>query len=59
MFPEEQPAERQDEVRTVEEEALFRLAYPEVVELYLRDKALAVENKTKSKMILSNCYCLI
>lgn len=49
MFPEDQPVENQDEVRTVEEESLFRLAYPEVVELYLRDKALAEENKTKSK----------
>ncbi|KAM4632669.1 LOW QUALITY PROTEIN: flap endonuclease GEN homolog 1 [Polymixia lowei] len=49
VFPEGQPAEDQDEVRTVEEEALFRLAYPEVVELYLRDKALAEESKAKKK----------
>lgn len=49
VFPEDWPVEDQHEVRTVEEEALFRVAYPEVVESYLRDKALAEENKTKSK----------
>ncbi|XP_070782365.1 flap endonuclease GEN homolog 1 [Enoplosus armatus] len=48
-FPEDRPAEDQHEVRTVEEESLFRVAYPEVVESYLRDKALAEENKTKKK----------
>lgn len=49
MFPDDWPAEDQHEVRTVEEESLFRAAYPEVVESYLRDKALAEENKSKSK----------
>lgn len=49
VFPDDRPAEDQHEVRTVEEESLFRAAYPEVVESYLRDKALAEENKTKSK----------
>lgn len=49
MFPDDQPADEQHEVRTVEEESLFRVAYPEVVESYLREKALAEENKTKSK----------
>ncbi|KAI3363717.1 hypothetical protein L3Q82_001333 [Scortum barcoo] len=49
VFPEDHPAEDHHEVRTVEEEALFRVAYPEVVESYLRDKALAEENKTKKK----------
>ncbi|KAM3861081.1 flap endonuclease GEN homolog 1 [Diretmus argenteus] len=49
VFPEDQPAEKRDEVRTVEEESLFRLACPEVVERFLRDKALAEENKTKKK----------
>ncbi|XP_040920548.1 flap endonuclease GEN homolog 1 [Toxotes jaculatrix] len=48
-FPEDQPAEGQHEVRTVEEESLFRVAFPEVVESYLRDKALAEENKTKKR----------
>ncbi|KAF3849924.1 hypothetical protein F7725_019643 [Dissostichus mawsoni] len=49
VFPEDRPAEDQHEVRTVEEESLFRVAFPEVVESYLRDKALAEENKTKKK----------
>ncbi|XP_056283916.1 flap endonuclease GEN homolog 1 [Pseudoliparis swirei] len=49
VFPEDRPAEDQQEVRTVEEESLFRVAYPEVVESYLRDKALAEENKNKKK----------
>ncbi|XP_014061125.1 flap endonuclease GEN homolog 1 [Salmo salar] len=46
VFSEDHPEDSQDEVRTVEEEALFRLAYPHVVERYLREKA---ENKTKKK----------
>ncbi|XP_010902932.2 flap endonuclease GEN homolog 1 [Esox lucius] len=49
VFPEDHPKDSQDEVRTVEEEALFRLAYPDVVELYLKEKAEAEENKTKKK----------
>ncbi|XP_039982107.1 flap endonuclease GEN homolog 1 isoform X2 [Xiphias gladius] len=49
VFPEDRPAEGQHEVRTVEEECLFRVAFPEMVESYLRDKALAEENKTKKK----------
>lgn len=53
MFPEDHPAEDQHEVRTVEEETLFSVAFPEVVEHYLREKALAEENKLKSKTI----YC--
>ncbi|XP_049445926.1 flap endonuclease GEN homolog 1 [Epinephelus fuscoguttatus] len=48
-FPEDRPADDQHEVRTVEEESLFRVAFPEVVENYLRDKALAEENKTKKR----------
>ncbi|CAN9507831.1 unnamed protein product [Ophioblennius macclurei] len=49
VFPEDQQAGDQHEVRTVEEESLFRVAFPEVVESYLRDKALAEESKTKKK----------
>ncbi|KAK5852898.1 hypothetical protein PBY51_006732 [Eleginops maclovinus] len=49
VFPEDRPAEDQHEVRTVEEESLFRVAFPEVVESYVRDKALAEQNKTKNK----------
>lgn len=51
VFPEDQPAEDRHEVKTVEEESLFRVAFPEMVEGYLRDKALAQENKTKSKKV--------
>ncbi|XP_047429089.1 flap endonuclease GEN homolog 1 [Mugil cephalus] len=49
VFPEDRPAEDRHEVKTVEEESLFRVAYPDMVEGYLRDKALAQENKTKKK----------
>ncbi|TKS76111.1 Flap endonuclease GEN -like protein 1 [Collichthys lucidus] len=49
VFSEDRPAEDQHEVRTVEEESLVRVAYPEMVESYLRDKALAEENKTKKR----------
>ncbi|KAM9356019.1 flap endonuclease GEN homolog 1 [Pholidichthys leucotaenia] len=48
-FPDYHPVEDQHEVRTVEEESVFRVAYPDVVESYLREKALAEENKTKKK----------
>uniref|UniRef100_A0A3B4Z792 Flap endonuclease GEN chromatin organization modifier domain-containing protein n=1 Tax=Stegastes partitus TaxID=144197 RepID=A0A3B4Z792_9TELE len=60
VFPEDLPAEDQQEVRTVEEEALFGVAYPEVVESYLRNKALAEENRTKSKTAVSDndCKCI-
>lgn len=56
MFPEDRPAGEQHEVRTVEEESLFRLAYPELVETYLRDKALAEESKTKSKTVICDIH---
>ncbi|XP_034555477.1 flap endonuclease GEN homolog 1 [Notolabrus celidotus] len=49
VFPEDRPADDQHEVRTVEEESLFCVAFPEVVEKYLRDKAQAEENKTKKR----------
>ncbi|XP_020488556.2 flap endonuclease GEN homolog 1 [Labrus bergylta] len=49
VFPEDRPVDDQHEVRTVEEESLFRVAFPEIVESYLRDKAQAAENKTKKK----------
>lgn len=54
VFPEDRPSQDQGEVRTVEEESLFRVAFPELVESYLRDKALAEEKKTKSKTIICN-----
>ncbi|KAM4522460.1 flap endonuclease GEN homolog 1 [Odontesthes bonariensis] len=49
VFPEDRVAEDQHEVRTVEEESLFRVAFPEMVEAYMRSKALAEENKAKKK----------
>ncbi|KAM6992407.1 LOW QUALITY PROTEIN: flap endonuclease GEN homolog 1 [Tautogolabrus adspersus] len=49
VFPEDRPVDDQHEVRTVEEESLFRVAFPEIVERYLRDKAQAEENKTKKR----------
>ncbi|KAK0147640.1 Flap endonuclease GEN 1 [Merluccius polli] len=52
-FPEDDPAEGQDEVRTVEEGALFSRAYPDMVDCYRLDKDLAEENKTKKKKVKS------
>ncbi|XP_074540684.1 flap endonuclease GEN homolog 1 [Halichoeres trimaculatus] len=49
VFPEDRPADDQHEVRTVEEESLFSVAFPELVEKYLKDKAEAEENKTKKR----------
>ncbi|XP_051908930.1 flap endonuclease GEN homolog 1 [Hippocampus zosterae] len=49
VFAEDWPAEDRHQVRSVEEESLFRVAFPEVVGSYLRDKALAEENKTKKR----------
>lgn len=49
MFPDDWPAADRREVRSVEEESLFRVACPEVLESYLRDKAVAEESKTKSE----------
>ncbi|KAI2665669.1 hypothetical protein H4Q32_022021 [Labeo rohita] len=41
--------EEQTEVRTVEEESLFGLAFPGIVRDFQRDRAEAQENKTKKK----------
>ncbi|XP_063078779.1 flap endonuclease GEN homolog 1 [Engraulis encrasicolus] len=52
VFPEEQEVERHEEeevVRTVEEEALFRLAYPLIAELYAKEREEAHTNKLKKK----------
>lgn len=38
-------------MRTVEEESLVRVAYPELVESYVRDKAQAELDKNISKKI--------
>lgn len=52
VFPE--GCDEQTEVRTVEEESLFTLAYPHIVQDYNRERAEAQENKTKSMFILSH-----
>lgn len=57
-FPEQQPEEDQDEVRTIEEATLFRVAFPEVVEKYLRDKSMAEGKTTKSKTPVMNPRCM-
>ncbi|XP_061667994.1 flap endonuclease GEN homolog 1 isoform X2 [Syngnathoides biaculeatus] len=49
VFPEDRPAEDQLEVTSVEEESLFRVAFPEVVERYLKEKASAEEKKFKKR----------
>ncbi|XP_039516457.1 flap endonuclease GEN homolog 1 [Pimephales promelas] len=41
--------EDREEVRTVEEESLFSLAFPEIVQDFHREKAEAQENKIKKK----------
>lgn len=41
--------DEQTEVRTVEEESLFTLAYPHIVQDFNRERAEAQENKTKKK----------
>lgn len=56
IFPDETPAEDQHEVRTIEEEALFCVAYPEVVEKYLKEKSTAEEKKIRSKTHVTN-FC--
>uniref|UniRef100_A0AAV2K9F3 Flap endonuclease GEN homolog 1 n=1 Tax=Knipowitschia caucasica TaxID=637954 RepID=A0AAV2K9F3_KNICA len=48
-FPDDPAPENQEEVRTIEEESLFRAAYPELVEIFQRDKAAAEEKKSKKK----------
>lgn len=51
MFPDDHAAEDQDVVRTVEEEALFRVAYPGIVDLYIKEKEETEENKNKSMLL--------
>ncbi|XP_068198733.1 flap endonuclease GEN homolog 1 [Antennarius striatus] len=49
VFPDAVPAAERQEVRTVEEESLFRLAYPELVERYLTDKTQGRDSKKKRR----------
>lgn len=46
--------DEQTEVRSVEEESLFTLAYPHIVQDFNRERAEAQQNKTKSKFMLSH-----
>lgn len=41
--------DERDVVRTVEEENLFHLAFPDIVDLYNKETAEAKDNKLKSK----------
>ncbi|MGH0128989.1 UNVERIFIED_CONTAM: hypothetical protein FKN15_037090 [Acipenser sinensis] len=47
-FKDDHPADAQNTVKTIEEESLFQAAYPEIVDLYLKEKA-KTENKHKNK----------
>lgn len=44
-------------MRTVEEESLVRVAYPELVESFVRDRAQAEEDKANSKNRFSSIMC--
>lgn len=48
VFPEDCAQDDSDVVRTVEEENLFTLAFPDVVQLFHKDTAEAKDNKLKS-----------
>ncbi|XP_033860520.2 flap endonuclease GEN homolog 1 isoform X1 [Acipenser ruthenus] len=48
-FKDDHPADAQNTVNTIEEESLFQAAYPEIVDLYLKEKAKTEENKQKNK----------
>ncbi|XP_036406199.1 flap endonuclease GEN homolog 1 [Megalops cyprinoides] len=49
VYADDHPIECQDVVRTVEEESLFRAAYPDIVDLFLKEREEAEENKRKKK----------
>ncbi|XP_027006756.2 flap endonuclease GEN homolog 1 [Tachysurus fulvidraco] len=49
VFPEDCAQDESDVVRTVEEENLFTLAFPDVVQLFHKDTAEAKDNKLKKK----------
>lgn len=57
VFPDDKPTVDQNEVRTVEEESLVRVAYPELVESFMRDKAQAEEDKANSKNRFNSIMC--
>ncbi|XP_026778538.3 flap endonuclease GEN homolog 1 [Pangasianodon hypophthalmus] len=49
VFPEDCPQEESDVVRTVEEENLFTVAFPDIVQLFHKETAEAKDNKLKKK----------
>ncbi|MBN3323240.1 GEN endonuclease, partial [Atractosteus spatula] len=49
IYAEDHPVESLDTVRTVEEVSLFQSAYPETVNMFLKERAEAEENKNKNK----------
>lgn len=53
VFPDDSPPEEPDVVRTVEEENLFSVAFPHMVQLFNKELAEAKENKSKS------LYCFL
>lgn len=48
VFPEDCPEKESDVVRTVEEENLFTVAFPDIVQLFHKETAEAKDNKLKS-----------
>ncbi|XP_062850735.1 flap endonuclease GEN homolog 1 [Trichomycterus rosablanca] len=49
VFPEDCPPGEQDVVRTVEEENLFNLAFPDIVDIFNKETAEPKDNKLKKK----------
>ncbi|XP_015213304.2 flap endonuclease GEN homolog 1 [Lepisosteus oculatus] len=49
IYAEDHPVESLDTVKTVEEVSLFQSAYPETVDMFLKERAEAEENKNKNK----------
>ncbi|KAJ8356923.1 hypothetical protein SKAU_G00197170 [Synaphobranchus kaupii] len=51
VYADDHPTECRDTVRTVEEEALFRAAYPDLVDCFLKEREEAKEIKLKQKKL--------
>lgn len=52
VFAEDHGTECRDTVRTVEEEALFLAAYPDIVDQFLKEREEAQENKLKRMFLV-------
>lgn len=65
VFPEDYPQDESDVVRTVEEENLFTVAFPDIVQLFHKETAEAKDNKLKSMSLFAllshsvNCFKLL